>query len=155
MLGGELSGKFEQLIITALQASQETFDPEFHTEKKMNEDVEKLYKMGQGVCQAAVIFVASLFVAMKLTLCFYLKGKWGTDEGPLFKFLCASPPQFLSWINTTYADKYGLTIPKVLEKELSGTTEKAAVHLVMMKIKPFEAVAHLIKSACKGIGTNE
>ena len=48
MLRGELSGKFENLILNALQASEETFDPEYHTEAKMKEDVERLYKMGQG-----------------------------------------------------------------------------------------------------------
>jgi len=82
-------------------------------------------------------------------------GKWGTDETSLFKFLCTAPPQFLAWVNTTYADKYGVTLPKLMEKELSGKTEKAAVFLVRMKLHPFEAVAHLIKSACRGLGTNE
>lgn len=82
-------------------------------------------------------------------------GKWGTDETSLFKLLCAAPPQFLAWINTTYADKYGVTLPTLMENELSGKAEKAAVFLVQMKLKPFEAVAHLIKSACKGLGTDE
>ena len=48
MLGAELSGKFEKLIVTALQANEETFDPKYHTEAKMKEDLERLYKMGQG-----------------------------------------------------------------------------------------------------------
>jgi len=48
MLGGELSGNFEKLLITALQATQETFDPDFHTEARMQEETERLYKMAQG-----------------------------------------------------------------------------------------------------------
>ena len=93
----------------------------------------------------------------KLCYCFHSikSGKWGTDETILFKFLCAAPPQYLSWINASYTDKYGVDIPTVLEKELSGSTQKAAVYLVLMKLKPFEAVARLIKSACAGFGTNE
>lgn len=127
MLCGELSGKFEKLIMNALQASEEVFDPEYHTEAKMKEDVDRLYKMGQG--------------------------KWGTDEESLFKMLCAAPPQFLQWINLTYAEKYGYTLVKAMEKEMSGLTEEGTVFLVGMKLKPFEEIAKLIKAACRGFGT--
>ena len=58
VLGGELSGSFEKLIITALQANQETFDPDYHTEAKMKEDVERLYKMGQGIYMACEMYLS-------------------------------------------------------------------------------------------------
>jgi hypothetical protein len=58
-------------------------------------------------------------------------------------------------INAVYADKYGYTLSKALQKELKGKTEDAAVFLVEMKLKPAEAVAKLIDKACKGFGTNE
>ena len=99
------------------------------------------------------------FIARGLKMLFCLhslkSGQWGTDETSLFKFLCAAPPQYLAWINTSYNDKYGHTLPKLMERELSGSTAKAAVFLVQMKLKPFEAVAHLIKCACAGFGTHE
>ena len=160
MLGGELSGSFEKLIITALQANQETFDPDYHTEAKMKEDVERLYKMGQGIYGMRDVFIDVYWLfrlAHKRCCClYYIKsGQWGTDETSLFKLLCSAPPQYLSWINTSYTDKYGATIPALLEKELSGSTKKAAVYLALMKLKPFEAVARLVKSACAGFGTNE
>jgi annexin A13 len=54
-----------------------------------------------------------------------------------------------------YADKYGYTLPKAMEKELSGGVKDATLHLIGMKLKPYPTMAALIKSACAGIGTNE
>ena len=47
-----------------------------------------------------------------------------------------------------------------MEKEFSGVTDKSSVkdavlHLIDMKLKPFEAMAKLIKTACAGFGTDE
>lgn len=46
-----------------------------------------------------------------------------------------------------------------MEKELDGLGEKdvqeATMHLILMKLKPYEAMAKLIKTACAGIGTDE
>ena len=54
-----------------------------------------------------------------------------------------------------YADMYGYTLPKAMEKELSGDAKNAAVFTLGFKLKPYETVAKLIKSACAGIGTDE
>jgi Annexin len=128
-LDGELGGALEQLIFNVLQAAEEEYDPDFHTEAKMEEDVEKIYKMGQG--------------------------KFGTDEKGLFKILCSAPPEYLKKLNLLYADKHGFTLVKTLETELGGAVEKAAMFMVGMKLKPYEEVAKLIKTACAGMGTNE
>lgn len=112
-----------------MQAAEEEFDPDYHNEDKMKEDAEKLYEMGQG--------------------------KWGTDEKGMFKVLCASPPEYLKQLNLFYADKYGYTLMKVMEKEMSGDAGRAGVFLLGMKLKPYETVAKLIEKACKGFGTNE
>lgn len=128
-LDAELGGALEKLIFNALQANEEDYDAEYHNEDKIQADVEKLYKMGQG--------------------------KLGTDEAGLFKILCASPPEYLRKVNLAYAEKYGYTLSKALEKELSGKVESAAVFLLGMKLKPMETVAELIDKACKGMGTNE
>lgn len=129
-LDGELGGELEQLIFNVLQASEETYDPEYHNQSQMAADVETLYKMGQGKT-------------------------FGTDEKGLFKILCLAPSEYLQKLNLMYADKHGYTLVKVLEKELSGHVEKAAMFMIGMKLKPYEEIAKLIKTSCAGIGTNE
>jgi len=49
---------------------------------------------------------------------------------------------------------------KGMEKEFSGVTSKdsvkdAVLHLIGMKLKPYETMAKLIKQACAGFGTDE
>ncbi|KAL7564459.1 hypothetical protein ACA910_001553 [Epithemia clementina (nom. ined.)] len=129
VLDRELGGHFEQLIVNCLQASEEVFDPEYHTEDKAKEDAKALYEMGQG--------------------------KWGTNEKGLFKVLCAMPPEHMATVNRIYAEEYGYTLPKVMQKEFGGDTKWAAVLLLNMKLKPIEAVAGLIHDASAGFGTNE
>ena len=128
-LDKEMGGDFEKLIFTYLQATEETYDPGFHDTEKMKEYAEKLYKMGQG--------------------------KFGTDEAGLFKLLCSSPPEYLQKFNLLYAEKYGFTLVKAVETEFRETTGPAAMFMLNMKVKPYEAIANLIDTACKGFGTNE
>mmetsp|Transcript_16745 Transcript_16745/g.31856 ORF Transcript_16745/g.31856 Transcript_16745/m.31856 type:complete len:330 (+) Transcript_16745:115-1104(+) len=129
VLDSELGGNFESLIFNALQAAEEAYDPEYHNDEKMEEDAAKLYEMGQG--------------------------KWGTDEKGLFKIFCASPPEYLKKLNLVYADKYGFTLIKAMETEVGGDAGRAGLYMLGMKIKPYETVAKLIDTACKGFGTNE
>ena len=70
----------------------------------------------------------------------------------LFKILCAAPPEYLKDVNLAYADKYGFTLMKALEKELGGHVREAAMFMLGMKTKPYETVAGLIDKACKGFG---
>jgi annexin A7/11 len=116
-------------VFNCLQAGEEPFDPQYHTNDKAVEDAELIHKKGQG--------------------------RWGTDEKAIFKILCAAPPQHVENISDIYADKYGYTLMKAMEKELSGNVRDGCIHLVGMKIKPAETIATLIKAACKGIGTDE
>jgi hypothetical protein len=83
------------------------------------------------------------------------QGRWGTNEKGIFKILCASPPQHLENVNRAYADKYGFTLWKAMEKELGGNVQKGCLFLVGMKLKPYDEISKLIKSACAGIGTDE
>ena len=48
VLDSELGGNLEALIFNALQASEEAYDPDYHTDEKMATDVADLYKKGQG-----------------------------------------------------------------------------------------------------------
>lgn len=129
VLDGELGGDFEQLITNCLQGIEQDFDPEFHTKDKVKEDVESLYDAGQG--------------------------SFGTDEAALFKFLCTAPPEHLKAVNLAYAEEYGFTLSKACEQELKRDSEKAAIFLIGMKLKPEETVAKLIQKACAGMGTDE
>eukprot|EP00527_Entomoneis_sp_CCMP2396_P009148 CAMPEP_0198137210 /NCGR_PEP_ID=MMETSP1443-20131203/739_1 /TAXON_ID=186043 /ORGANISM="Entomoneis sp., Strain CCMP2396" /LENGTH=323 /DNA_ID=CAMNT_0043798569 /DNA_START=41 /DNA_END=1012 /DNA_ORIENTATION=+ len=129
LLDKELGGHYEQLIFNCLQAAEEAYDEDYHTEELCKEDVIAFYKMGQG--------------------------KWGTDEKGLFKLICARPAEHLVNVNRAYADEYGFTLFKAMEKELGGDAGKAALFALGMKLKSSETVAGLIHDACKGFGTNE
>lgn len=129
LLASELHGDNERLIFNCLQASEEAYDPQFHTIEKATEDAETIHDQGQG----------SFF----------------TNERAIFKIICASPPEHLENINKIYADKYGYALWKAMEKDLCGNAKEGCIHLVNMKLKPYEAIAKLIKSACAGIGTKE
>eukprot|EP00977_Amphora_coffeiformis_P019701 scaffold7395_cov175-Amphora_coffeaeformis.AAC.15 len=54
-----------------------------------------------------------------------------------------------------YADKYGFTLLKAMETELGGDAGNAGLFMLGMKLKPYKTIARLIKSACKGFGTDE
>ncbi|KAG7374328.1 annexin [Nitzschia inconspicua] len=129
LMASELRGDMERLIINSLQAGEQPYDPQFHTDDKAKEDAEIIYKKGQG--------------------------RWGTDEKGIFKILCAAPPEYISKISAVYTDKYGYTLWKAMEKELSGNVRDGTLHMLGMKLKPYETIAKLIKSACAGIGTDE
>ncbi|KAG7374325.1 annexin [Nitzschia inconspicua] len=128
-LDSELSGNFEKMVFYCLQGMEEKYDPDYHTDDKVSDDVATFYKMGQG--------------------------KFGTDEGGLFKIICTSPAEHLKKVNQKYADKHDVTLFKAIDDEMGGKTKDATLYLLGLKIKPYETVAKLIQKACKGIGTNE
>jgi hypothetical protein len=133
VIASELRGQMERIIFNCLQGAEEEYDPQFHNAEKAVEDAEAIHNKGQG--------------------------RWGTDEKGIFKIVCAAPKEHLENINSVYAEKYGYTLPKALEKELGGLMESgckdATLHMIGMKLKPYETIAELIKSACAGIGTDE
>jgi Annexin len=124
-----LNFSLRSLIINSLQAGEQPYDPQYHTDDMAKDDAETIYKKGQG--------------------------KWGTDEKGIFKILCMAPPEYITKINAVYTDKYGYTLFKAMEKELSGNVRDGTLHMLGMKLKPYEAIAKLIKTACAGIGTDE
>jgi hypothetical protein len=129
VLAHELTGNMEVLVFSAIQGGEEPYDPQHHTKEKAVEDAETIYAKGQG--------------------------KWGTEERGIFKILTKSPKEHLQAIDRAYSEKYGYTLAKAMAKELSGNLADATVHLIEMKLKPFEAMANLIRTACKGLGTDE
>jgi len=129
LITSESGGDIRKIFSACLQAAEEDFDPDYHTEDKAKEDAEDIYKAGQG--------------------------RWGTSETKLFKLIVLTPPKYLSMVNARYANDYGYTLAKAMEKELSGDAKDAAIFTVNMRLKPYEAIAGVIKAACAGMGTDE
>lgn len=76
VLAGEFTGTMEKLVLTLLQANEETYDEGYHTKEKMIEDMEKLYDAGQGKLGTDVSTteqperpMATIFVYHLLFLC--------------------------------------------------------------------------------------
>lgn len=129
-MSGEVGGDMKTILISAVQAAEEEFDPDYHTEDKAEEDAAAIYDAGQG--------------------------RWGTDEAGMAKIVVLSPPKYLKIVNSVYADKYGYTLFKAFEEEMSGNiAAEAALFTLGMKLKPYETIAKLIKKACAGFGTDE
>jgi len=129
LLGKELSGGVAQLIITLLQAREEAYDPAVHNREKMEADCQQLREAGVGTS--------------------------GTNEKVIFKILGTAPAQYLKELNMCFAEKYGVTVAKSLEEDLSGSSKDAALFLMGIKMNPTEEIAKLIERACKGMGTDE
>jgi hypothetical protein len=125
----EVGGTLEKVLVSSLQAAEEEYDPGFHTEEKAIEDAKTIYEAGQG--------------------------RFGKDTSKLAKIIVLSPPKHLKNVSFQYADKYGYTLFKAVEKEFGGDSEKAALFTLGIKLKPFQTIAKLIKEACAGFGTNE
>lgn len=126
---GESGGSLKQVLVGSIQAAEEEYDTDYHTEEKAEEDAEAVYEAGQG--------------------------SWGTDEDKIVKLIVMSPPKHLKKVNEYYCDKYGYTLFKAIEKELGGESEGALLYTLGIKLKPYETIAKLIKSACAGIGSDE
>jgi len=130
-VGSETSGDLKLVLLACLNGSEDEYDPgNVHTEDKAREDAIEFYKAGQGKF-------------------------FGTDEHRFLQVLCSSPPQHLMEVNKQYAEEYGYTMSKAIEKELSGDAKDAALYLLGMKLNPGKTVAKLVKKACEGIGTDE
>jgi len=128
-LAGELKGDLERFVTACLQAEEEVFDPEVHTEEKAEEDARLFDKAGRE--------------------------RVGTDEATLFRIICSSPPEYLKMVNLKYVERAGYSLARSVEKELDGDAAKAAVHALNMKLKPEETAAMFIESTMKGMGTDE
>lgn len=126
---GETSGDLRKMLTFSLQGLTEEFDSSIHTEEKAYEDAEIFYEAGQG--------------------------SWGTDEKNLFGLICSSPVEYLRMMDQQYSTRYGYTLEKAFDKELSGDAKKGAMFAVGMKLNPFDTIAKLIKSKCAGFGTDE
>ena len=128
-VSGETSGDYKKVLLHSLQAAEQTFDEEYDTDERAMEDAEAIFEGGQG--------------------------RMGTDEKLIIKLIMTSCPKYLNLVNDYYADIYGYTLFKAVEEEFSGDGKDALLFTLGMKLKPFDTIAKLIKTACEGFGTNE
>jgi hypothetical protein len=80
VIASETRGDNEALLLNALQAGEEAYDPLAHTKEKAVEDAEFIHACGLGKT-------------------------FGTDEKSIFKAVCSAPPQHLIEVSLVYADK--------------------------------------------------
>ncbi|KAL4150179.1 hypothetical protein PRNP1_009584 [Phytophthora ramorum] len=129
VLDGELSGDLKKVILAALQAPLEQFNPALHTPQKAEADAKALYKAGQG--------------------------RLGTDERTFIGILVTSPPQHLRAVNAAYVMKHKNDLIKAVKKEFGGDAEDALLFLVRMALEPLELLSELFEKTMKGFGTDE
>jgi hypothetical protein len=129
MMDGELSGDYHTILMTALQGVVVEYKSSFHTAAKAEEDVETIYKAGEG--------------------------KWGTDSGSFVKTLLAMPPQYIKIVDEKYTEKYGHGLVKAIEAEFSGSSQRALTFFVRLALEPWELLAEQLHNSMKGFGTDE
>ncbi|EGZ15193.1 hypothetical protein PHYSODRAFT_561117 [Phytophthora sojae] len=128
-LDGELSGDLKKVLLAALQAPLEQFNPALHTAQRAEADADALYKAGQG--------------------------RLGTDERTFIGILVSSPPQHLQAVNAWYVKKHKNDLVKAVKKEFGGDAEDALLFLVRMALEPLELLSELFEKTMKGFGTDE
>lgn len=177
LLSNETGGNLEFLVMNLLQAAEDEYDERVYNEEKMKDDIETLYKAGQGrfgtkekeifkvknteliifcidwnrrACIAATMRWMMMNMMMIIIYCFVYVCNWLEFCFFIFfslQILCKSPSEYLLKMNLQYADKHGLTLVKMLETELGGMAQDAALIMLGMKIKPTEEAAKLIHKA--------
>lgn len=128
-IGSQTKGTTRAFFLHCLQAAQYEYNPqEYHTAERAAYDAQAVREACKG---------------------------WGTNDFKLFQVICYSPPQHVQAVNAAYADKYGKSLVDAVKKELGGDVEGTVVFTIGMKLNPYQTVAKLIDTACKGMGTDE
>jgi len=116
-ISSETSGQFKDALRDILEGNR---DEGTVNMKAISEDVERLYKAGEG--------------------------KIGTDEKAFIKVLCNHAPWYNMTLNVEYAKAYKQDLRKAIEKEFSGDLQKL---LVALTKSPYEYWADRLVSAMK------
>ncbi|KAH8827713.1 hypothetical protein DL96DRAFT_1600037 [Flagelloscypha sp. PMI_526] len=132
---GDLSAKTERLFVMALSATRRP-DNEPVDHLLVQQDVEKLYKAGQG--------------------------KLGTDEITFCEILTNRSYPHITALTVAYPQKHHKSLPKVIKSEFSGHMKEALLHIVVgCKSKRIGyglgvwRDMKLIEAAMKGMGTKD
>jgi len=119
---GDTTGDLEKILVKALEAKRST-----EVEKdKIDSDVEKLYKAGEG--------------------------KWGTDEDTFIDILTHRSFEHLIKVSEKYKEKYKNTLEHAIKSETSGWFETALCTCIDL---PQVHWAKRMNQAIKGLGTND
>jgi hypothetical protein len=119
---GDTTGDFEKILVSALEANRST-----EVEKdKIDSDVEKLYKAGEG--------------------------KFGTDEKTFIEILTHRSFEHLVKVTEKYKEKHKTTLESAIKSETSGWFETALIACIDL---PQVYWAKRMNQAIKGLGTND
>ena len=119
---GDTTGDFEKILVAALQAQRSTTVEN----DKIDSDVEKLYKAGEG--------------------------KWGTDEKTFIEILTTRSFEHLEKVAQRYQEKYKHTLESAIKSETTGWFETA---LLTCLDYPSVHWAKRMNQAIRGLGTND
>jgi len=119
---GDTSGNFENILVKALEAKRSTTVEN----DKIDSDVEKLYKAGEG--------------------------KWGTDEDTFIQILTQRSFEHLTKVSLKYKEKYKHTLDHAIKSETSGWFETALLTCIDL---PQVHWAKRVHQAIQGLGTND
>ena len=119
---GDTTGDFEKILVATLLANRETKVEH----DKIDSDVEKLYKAGEG--------------------------KWGTDEKTFIEILTHRSFEHLVLVAEKYKQKYNNTLAHAIKSEISGWFETALLTCIEL---PQVHWAKRVHQAISGLGTND
>jgi len=121
-LKGDVSGDFEKILVKGLEAKRS----DKVEDEKIDSDVEKLYKAGEG--------------------------KWGTDEETFIEILTHRSFEHLVKVADKYKQKYKHTLEHAIKSETSGWFESALLACIQL---PQVYWAKRMHQAIAGLGTND
>jgi len=119
---GDTTGTFEKVLVKALEAKRS----DVVENDKIDSDVEKLYKAGEG--------------------------KWGTDEDTFIEILTHRSFEHLIKVAERYKEKHKHTLEHAIKSETSGWFESALLTCIDL---PQVHWAKRMHQAIAGLGTND
>ena len=119
---GDTTGSFEKILVRCLEAKRS----DKVENDKIDSDVEKLYKAGEG--------------------------KWGTDEETFIEILAHRSFEHLVKVTEKYKEKYKHTLEHAIKSETSGWFETSLLTCIDL---PQVHWAKRMFQAIKGLGTND
>ena len=123
----EVSGDFGTLLVSLLQCGRD--ESNNVDENKVQEDVNALYKAGEG--------------------------KWGTDEETFNRIFALRNSHHLKRMNQVYMEQRKSALLDVVDDEFSGDVRDLLKTILHSHINPADYFAVRIHKACKGVGTDE
>lgn len=125
-ISGDTSGHFQRLLISLCTGAR---DDAMYDPEKAKEDAQALYEAGTG--------------------------QWGTDESTFNSILAAQGYQQLKMVFHEYEKLAGESVCSAIEKEMSGSLEKAMLAIAKCVENRPAYFAERLHDAMEGIGTTD